>query len=98
MQRTDYFFHNANAMVRRDTWKRFPFDNFITGVEDRDWAKRVLSAGHRLVYEPLASVHHHHGIHQGRDAQRAERVVRVIEMINGASPSRVPGPAARPRR
>ena len=29
---------------------------------------------------------HHHGIHQAGDSKRAERVVRVIEMIN-AKPS-----------
>ena len=88
VQRVDYFFHNANSMVRRETWKRIAFDNDINGVEDRDWAKRVLAAGHRIVYEPLAVVHHHHGIHQGLDPQRAERVVRIIQMISNGSPAR----------
>ncbi len=85
VQRTDHFFHNANSMIRRDTWLRLPFDNDIAGVEDRDWARKVLARGGTIVYEPLATVHHHHGIHQSGDPQRAERVVRVIEMINGAS-------------
>lgn len=83
VQRTDFFFHNANSMVRRTAWEELPFDSDINGVEDRDWAKKVLALGYRIVYEPLASVHHHHGIHQGRDERRAARVVRVIEMING---------------
>lgn len=81
VQRTDYFFHNANSMIRREVWARFPFDHQIRGVEDRDWAKRVLAHGFELVYDPVATVHHYHGIHQGRDTARAERVVRVIEMI-----------------
>jgi rhamnosyltransferase len=51
-------------------------------VEDRDWAKKVLGRGYKIIYEPSASVYHHHGIHQGRNVERAERVVRVIEMIN----------------
>ena len=84
VQRTDYFFHNANSMIRRSVWAEHRFDENISGVEDRDWAKRVLARGHTIVYEPLAVVHHHHGIHQGGDPLRAERVVRVIEMINGA--------------
>lgn len=83
VQRTDYFFHNANSMIRRSTWLKHKFDDDISGVEDRDWAKKILARGFQIVYEPLAAVHHHHGIHQGRDPQRAERVVRVIEMING---------------
>lgn len=83
VQRTDCFFHNANSMIRRDVWARFPFDDNISGVEDRDWAKRVVAHGYELVYDPVAMVHHYHGIHQGRDVARAERVVRVIEMIHG---------------
>lgn len=84
VQRTDYFFHNANSMIRRAAWLDHKFADDINGVEDRDWAKKILARGFRIVYEPLAAVHHHHGIHQGRDPQRAERVVRVIEMINGS--------------
>jgi glycosyltransferase involved in cell wall biosynthesis len=82
VQRTDYFFHNANSMIRQAVWREIRFDEQIKGVEDRDWAKKVLACGHRIVYEPLAAVYHHHGIHQGRDPARAERVVRVIEMIS----------------
>ncbi len=84
VQHTDHFFHNANSMIRRDAWRRLPFDSEIAGVEDREWAGKVLARGYTIVYEPLAAVHHHHGIHQGGDPQRAERVVRVIEMINAA--------------
>lgn len=81
VQSKDIFFHNANSMIRRDVWERFPFDEHLAGVEDRDWAKRVLSWGYRIVYEPSATVYHYHGIHHGQDASRAERVVRVIELI-----------------
>jgi glycosyltransferase involved in cell wall biosynthesis len=80
-QRTDYFFHNANSMIRRAAWRAQPFDEEINGVEDRDWAQKVLASGQTIVYEPMAAVYHHHGIHQGLDPQRAERVVRVIQMI-----------------
>jgi glycosyltransferase involved in cell wall biosynthesis len=83
LQRSDYFFHNANSMIRRRTWEEIPFDETLRGVEDREWARRVLAAGHLVAYEPLAAVHHHHGIHQGLDPERAERVVRVIQMIGG---------------
>lgn len=81
VQRKDYMFHNANSMIRRSVWMAVPFDEEISGVEDRDWARKVLARGYQIVYEPLASVYHHHGIHQGLDPDRAERVVRVIQMI-----------------
>ena len=85
----DYFFHNANALIRRDVWERIRFDETLNGVEDRDWAKQVLADGYRIVYEPLASVHHYHGIHQGRNEARAKRVVKVIELIQQREPAGV---------
>lgn len=81
VQRRDYFFHNANSMIRRSVWDTLPFNENIHGVEDQDWAKKVLRNGARIIYEPLASVFHHHGIHHGQSEERAARVVRVIELI-----------------
>lgn len=81
VQTRDWFFHNANALVRRSVWAEIPFNETIAGVEDREWARRVLARGYHLVYEPRASVFHFHGIHQGNDEARAARVARVIELI-----------------
>lgn len=81
VQTRDIFFHNANSIIQRRVWDQVPFDEEISGVEDRDWAKKILARGYKIVYEPSASVYHHHGIHQGRNVERAERVVRVIELI-----------------
>jgi len=81
VQKQDYFFHNANSMIRRDVWERVPFNEQLSGVEDRDWAKRVLALGYSIAYEPAASVYHFHGINHGQDEARAARVVRVIELI-----------------
>ena len=82
VQCQDYFFHNANSMIRREIWEKVPFDEELSGVEDRDWAKRVLEFGYKIVYEPMACVYHYHGINHGRDEARAARVVRVIELIH----------------
>jgi glycosyltransferase involved in cell wall biosynthesis len=81
VQKQDYFFHNANSMIRRTAWESVPFNERIHGVEDRDWAKKVLRDGARIVYEPSASVFHHHGIHQDGNPERADRVVKIIELI-----------------
>ena len=81
IQNRDYFFHNANSMIRRDAWVGLPFNEEIHGVEDRDWAKKVMRNGARIVYEPTARVFHHHGIHHSANEERAARVVRVIELI-----------------
>jgi len=81
VQTRDWFFHNANSLVRRSVWTEIPFNETIAGVEDREWARRVIARGYQLVYEPHASVFHFHGIHQGNDEARAARVARVIELI-----------------
>lgn len=85
----DYFFHNANSLINKAVWESMPFDEEINGVEDRDWAKRVLADGYQIVYAPLASVHHYHGIHQGRNEDRARRVAKVIELIQSREPASV---------
>jgi len=59
-QTSSYFFHNANSAVRRDVWERLPFDETLTGLEDRHWARRSIADGYTIVYEPLAMVYHHH--------------------------------------
>jgi len=81
IQRKDYFFHNANSMIRRETWEKIPFNENIHGVEDQDWAKKVLNQNNKIIYEPTATVYHHHGIHHSRSEKRAVRVVRMIELI-----------------
>jgi len=83
VQRKDYFFHNANSAIRKTIWKETPFDEEIRGVEDRDWGRKMIARGYRIVYEPSACVYHHHGIHQGRGEERAKRVAKVIEYIRG---------------
>jgi len=59
-QTDQFFFHNANAALRRSVWETTPFDETLPALEDREWARRVLAAGWQIAYEPLAMVYHHH--------------------------------------
>jgi len=59
-QTSAFFFHNANAALRRDVWAQTPFDETLPALEDREWARRVIAAGWQIAYEPLAMVYHHH--------------------------------------
>lgn len=79
VQIRDTFFHNANSIISREAWERFPFDEAITNIEDRLWGKQVIQAGYRIVYEPEAAVYHHHGIHQNNRPDRVRNVVRIME-------------------
>lgn len=54
------FFSNVCSAIRRDVWERIPFDESLIMSEDQLWAKQVLLAGHRILYEPSAMVLHSH--------------------------------------
>ena len=82
VQLKDSFFHNANSMIARRHWKELPFDETVTNIEDRVWAKGILGKGYKIVYEPEASVYHYHGIHQNGNVERCANVVRILEDIH----------------
>lgn len=86
IQVKDSFFHNANSAFRRELWERHPFDEQVTNIEDRVWGQQVISAGMKIVYEPEARVYHWHGIHQDLNAERARKVVRILESLHGVAP------------
>ena len=81
IQIKDSFFHNANSAFRRSTWQRFPFDEEVTNIEDRIWASQVQAAGMKILYEPSASVYHHHGIHHGGDHVRCGNIIRILDSV-----------------
>ncbi len=54
------FCNNANAAIRRSVWEGIRYDEYLTGLEDLDWAKRALEEGHVLAYNAEAPVVHVH--------------------------------------
>jgi len=78
----DYFFHNANSILRRDVWDKYPFDEKATNIEDRIWGKKVTENGYKIIYDPEPAVYHHHGLHQGNKKPRLKGVVSIIEGLD----------------
>lgn len=54
------FCNNANAAIRRAAWEERPYDEQLTGLEDLDWAKHAMDAGHSIAYVAEAPVVHIH--------------------------------------
>jgi rhamnosyltransferase len=54
------FFSNANSAIRKEIWEKYPFDNTLIMSEDQEWAKKVLLAGYKIIYDPEAAVYHSH--------------------------------------
>lgn len=67
------FCNNANAAVRRSVWESQPYDEVLTGLEDLDWAKRALEAGHAISYVATAPVVHAHEESWGQIVNRYQR-------------------------
>ena len=55
-----YHFSDANAAIRKDVWQATRFPEDFKVFEDLGIAKRILDAGGKIVYEPLACVYHSH--------------------------------------
>ncbi len=67
------FCNNANAAIRRSVWQTQPYDEELTGLEDLDWAKKALEAGHRIAYVATAPIVH---VHEETFAQLVNRYRR----------------------
>ena len=87
VQIKDSFFHNASSSFTRDIWKKYPFGEDLTNIEDRVWGELVISEGFNIIYEPDSSVYHWHGINQDLNPDRAKNIVRILESLNGFNPT-----------
>lgn len=71
--------NNANSAIRKDVWEKQPFDEYLFGLEDIDWARNARSKDHRIQYEPTAAVYHIHNEkwHQVFNRYRREAIAAV---------------------
>lgn len=51
---------NTNALISKNAWKLYPFDEKLPGCEDYDWASEMLARGYKIVKDPKLSVFHSH--------------------------------------
>lgn len=59
-RQTTVFCNNANAAIRKSLWKKNPYDETLTGLEDLAWAKWVRDQGYEIAYVADAEVIHIH--------------------------------------
>jgi len=58
--RDNMFISNVNSAIKRDVWRQFKFSEDIVLAEDKEFAKRILHTGWKIVYRPDAVVYHAH--------------------------------------
>ncbi len=54
------FCNNANAAIRRSLWESFNYDETLPGLEDLEWAHRIMAQGYAISYVAEAEVVHIH--------------------------------------
>lgn len=75
------FCNNANAAIRRKLWEQIPYDEDLTGLEDLDWANKVLSLGYHISYSSEAGIIHLHNETPGRIFNRYRREAIALKQI-----------------
>jgi len=55
-----FFANNANSAIRKNLWRKHPFDETLLGLEDIEWARYWMKRGYQVVYEPQAALYHIH--------------------------------------
>lgn len=68
-----YFCNNANSAIKRTTWDTLRFNEVLTGLEDLELARRLISAGGSVSYIAESTVEHIHRENWARIKIRYER-------------------------
>lgn len=76
-----FFCNNANSAILRNVWSAHRFDESITGLEDMELAKRLVSAQHKIGYVAEAPVFHHHKESWSQIRRRFEREALALRDI-----------------
>ena len=57
-----YFLHNALAIYNKKILKLHPFDEYLTGKEDRYWANEIINKKLNYLYDPSLEAFHHYTV------------------------------------
>jgi hypothetical protein len=78
---TNFFCNNANSALLRSAWRNNQFDEALTGLEDMELGKRLVSVGHSIGYVADAPVIHVHEESWRRVRIRYEREAIALQHI-----------------
>ncbi len=76
-----FFCNNANAAIKRKIWKRYRFNENLTGLEDMELAKRLYEANYKTAYVAEASVLHLHNESWHKVRMRYQREAVALRNI-----------------
>jgi rhamnosyltransferase len=75
------FCNNANCAIRKNLWQEQRYDESLTGLEDLDWAEKMMKKGCKVVYEADAPVVHVHEETHVKIKRRYQREAIALKRI-----------------
>lgn len=75
------FCNNANAAIRKSIWEEIPYNEELTGLEDIDWAQKVIDKGYYLYYNTDAQIVHVHEETFGQILNRYRREAITLKQV-----------------
>ena len=76
-----FYCNNANSAIKRVAWAKYEFDEKLTGLEDMELAKRLVSDGEKIAYVAEACIHHYHDETWSEIKRRFERESIALQAI-----------------
>lgn len=76
-----YFCNNANAAIKTSAWKKYKFDETLTGLEDMHTAQKIYADGGKIGYVANAVVYHIHDELWPQVRNRYEREAIALQKI-----------------
>lgn len=76
-----FFVNNANSAIAASVWRRFRFNEQLTGLEDMDMGKRIVAGGFHVAYCADSSVFHLHSESWRQIKLRYEREAIALREI-----------------
>lgn len=76
-----FFCNNANSAVSRQAWAICKFDETLTGLEDMEFAQRLVRDGGKVAYVAESCVFHRHNESWRQVERRFEREALALQKI-----------------
>lgn len=76
-----FYCNNANSAILKSVWKKYSFDEDLTGLEDMELSQRLVKDGGKIAYTADASVYHYHDESWPQVKRRFERESIALQQI-----------------
>lgn len=78
----DEYISTTNAIIRKDLWDTYRFDESLPECEDYDWSLEMKSRGLKIIKDPHFNVIHNHPLTEEQWDARVEVWAKLCDLID----------------